>query len=214
MKRIGFLIAIFLVAAVPAFAAGFELEGWASWVNTNSSTAFNSSAPNQPFGISLHNKLGYGAGANIFWADNISTDFSIVEVRPSSRFVTTANGAVISGPNLRMTPITGILQFHFSPKGAFDPYVGAGAAYVLFDNIDGPGSIGVSKIHFKNDVGFVVNGGLQFGLSRGFALIADGKYGPPAFLDDRRLHCWRQHRVAIQDQSGDLLCRFGVPLLK
>jgi outer membrane protein len=179
MKRIIFFIAIVALAAAPAFAAGpFELEGWASWVNTNSSTAFNSSAPNQPFGISLHNKVGYGAGANIFWTDNFSTDFSLVEVRPSSRFVTTSNGTIVSGPSLRMTPITAIAQFHFSPKGAFDPYVGAGAAYVLFDNINGPGSIGVNKINFKNDVGLALNAGLQFGLTRGFALVADGKYVP------------------------------------
>ena len=178
MKRIIFLVAIVIQTAAPAFAAGFELEGWASWVNTNSSTAFNSSAPNQPFGISLHNKLGYGAGANVFWTDNFSTDFSLVEVRPSSRFVTTANGTIVSGPSLRMTPITAIAQFHFSPKGAFDPYVGAGAAYVLFDNINGPGSIGVNKINFKNDVGLALNAGLQFGLTRGFALVADGKYVP------------------------------------
>jgi outer membrane protein len=178
MKRIVFLIAIVVLAAAPAFASGFELEGWASWVNTNSSTAFNSAAPNQPFGISLHNKMGYGAGANIFWTNNISTDFSAVEVRPSSRFVTTANGAIVSGPSLRMTPLTALLQFHFSPKGTFDPYVGAGAAYVLFDNISGPGSLGVNKINFKNDVGLALNAGLQFGLTRGLALVADGKYVP------------------------------------
>ena len=179
MKRIGLLLAIFVVVAAPAFAAGpFELEGWASWVNTNSSTAFNSTSPNQPFGISLHNKMGYGAGANIFWSGNISTDFSAVEVRPSSRFVTTANGTIVSGPSLRMTPLTAILQFHFGPKASFDPYIGGGASYVLFDNISGPASLGVSNINFKKDVGFVANAGIQFGLSRSFAMVADGKYVP------------------------------------
>lgn len=143
MKRIALFSAVLLVVALPAFAASasFELTGWASWVNTNSSTAFNSSAPNQPFGISIHNKVGDGAGANIFWLRNISTDFSVVEVRPSSRFVNTESGT-IAGPNLRMTPITGIVQLHFSPAGFVDPYVGAGAAYVLFDNVSGPASLG------------------------------------------------------------------------
>jgi outer membrane protein W len=179
MRRIVSLITVLLFSAIPTFAAGrFELEGWASWVNTNSTTAFNSSAPNQPFGMSLHNKIGYGAGVNIFWTDSISTDFSVVEVRPSSRFVSTANGAVISGPNLRMTPITALLQFHFMPKGFIDPYVGGGAAYVLLDNISGPGSLGVSKIDFKKDVGLALNGGIQFGITPNFAIVADGKYVP------------------------------------
>jgi len=178
MKRIMILISILFAVALPTFAAGFELEGWASWVNTNSTTAFNSTAPNQPFGISLHNKVGYGVGANVFWTDNISTDFSVVEVRPSSRFVTTSSGAVVSGPNLRMTPITGVVQFHFIPKSLVHPYVGAGASYVLFDNINGPGNLGVSRIDFKKDWGLALNGGVQFGITPSFALIADGRYVP------------------------------------
>lgn len=179
MKRIALLSAVLLAAALPAFAASpsFELTGWASWVNANSSTAFNSSAPNQPFGISLHNKVGWGAGANIFWFHNISTAFSVIEVRPSSRFVNTATGTV-TGPNLRMTPITGIVQFHFAPAGFVDPYVGAGAAYVLFDNVAGPANLGVNHIHFRNDAGFVINAGAQFGLARNLAITVDGKYVP------------------------------------
>ena len=200
MKRSGFLFAIAVLAAAPAFAAGpFELEGWASWVNTNSTTAFNSSAPNQPFGISLHNKMGYGVGANIFWSDNVSTDFSAVEVRPSSRFVTTANGSIISGPSLRMTPLTAIIQFHFSPKGAFDPYVGGGASYVLFDNLSGPGSLGVSNINFKKDVGFVANAGIQFGLARNFAIVADGKYVP-----------LRASTTAVYTSGGQTVSKFKI----
>lgn len=199
MKRIGFLIAIAVVVAAPAFASGFELEGWASWVNTNSSTAFNSTAPNQPFGISLHNKVGYGAGANIFWSDNVSTDFSAVEVRPSSRFVTTANGAVVSGPNLRMTPLTAVIQFHFIPKGFIDPYLGGGASYVLFDNIDGPGNLGVSKINFKRDVGFVADGGVQLALGHSLTLIADGKYVP-----------LRASTTAVYTAGGQTVSKFKI----
>ena len=143
--------------------------------------------------------MGWGVGANIFWSDNVSTDFSAVEVRPSSRFVTTANGAIVSGPSLRMTPLTAIIQFHFSPKGAFDPYLGGGASYVLFDNISGPGSLGVDKINFKKDVGFVANGGVQFGLTRGFALVADAKYVP-----------LRASTTAVYTSGGQTVSKFKI----
>jgi outer membrane protein W len=199
MKRITLLFAIVVLAAAPAFAQGFQLEGWASWVNTNSNTAFNSTAPNQPFGVSLHNKMGWGVGADIFWGDNVSTDFSAVEVRPSSRFVTTANGAVVSGPSLRMTPLTAIIQFHFMPKQFVDPYLGGGASYVLFDNIDGPGSLGVSKINFKKDVGFVANGGVQFNLGHNWGLIADGKYVP-----------LRASTTAVYTAGGQTVAKFKI----
>jgi outer membrane protein W len=188
-----------LLVSAPAFAAGFQLEGWASWVNTNSSTAFNSNAPNQPFGISLHNKMGYGAGANIFWSDNFSTDFSAIEVRPSSRFVTTANGAIVSGPSLRMTPLTAVVQFHFIPKGFIDPYIGGGASYVLFDNLSGPGSLGVSQINFKKDVGFVANGGVQFALGHNLVIIADGKYVP-----------LRASTTAVYTAGGQTVSKFKI----
>jgi len=199
MKRSLFLFAIVVLAAAPAFAASFELEGWASWVNSNSSTSFNSNSPNQPFGVSLHNKNGWGVGANIFWSPNVSTDFSAVEIRPETRFVNTANGSTIAGPNLRMTPITGIIQFHFAPKGMFDPYVGGGVSYVVFDNVSGPGSIGVNKIDFKNDVGFAANAGIQFGLTRNFALIVDGKYVP-----------FHASATAVYNQGNTTVAKFKI----
>jgi outer membrane protein W len=199
MKRIAFLLAMAALATAPAFAQGFQLEGWASWVNTNSNTAFNSTAPNQPFGISLHNKVGYGLGADIFWSNSLSTDFSAVEVRPSSRFVTTANGAVVSGPSLRMTPLTAVIQFHFMPKQFVDPYLGGGASYVLFDNINGPGSLGVDKINFKHDVGFVANGGVQFNFGRNWGLVADGKYVP-----------LRASTTAVYTAGGQTVAKFKI----
>ena len=200
MKRFLFLFSIAILAAAPAFAAGpFQLEGWASWVNSNSSTSFNSSAPDQPFGVSLHNKNGYGLGANIFWSNNISTDFSAVEIRPDTRFVNTATGATVAGPNLRMTPITGVVQFHFVPNAFFDPYVGGGVSYVLFDNVSGPGSIGVNKIDFKHDFGYALNAGMQFGLTRNFALIVDGRYVP-----------FHSSATANYTQGGQTIAKFKI----
>jgi len=178
MKRLSLLAAAFLVAAPLAAAnRSFELTGWASWVDTNSSNTINSTSPNQPFDINFHGKLGYGVGANIFFGHNISTEFSVVEVRPKTTFVSTSGGTLVGG-NLRMIPITAVLQFHLIPSGFIDPYVGAGAAYVLFDNVNGPGSIGVSKVNFKDDVGLALNAGLGFAIARNIAITADGKYVP------------------------------------
>ena len=43
-----------------------------------------------------------------------------------------------------------------------DPYIGAGAAYVLFDNVNGRGNLNVNKINFKDDAGLALNGGIAF----------------------------------------------------
>jgi outer membrane protein W len=178
MKRLS-LFAVALLVAAPLAAAdrSFELTGWASWVDTNSTNTFNSTSSNQPFNLNFHGKLGYGAGANIFFGHNISTEFSVVQVRPKTTFVSTSGGTLVGG-NLRMTPITAIMQFHFAPSGFIDPYIGAGAAYVLFDNVNGPGSIGVSNINFKDDVGLALNAGVGFVIAGNLAITADGKYVP------------------------------------
>jgi outer membrane protein len=177
MKRIGFLFSALLIVAAPAMARSFDLTGWVSWVDPNSSGTFNSTSPNQPFNVNFNGKIGYGVGANIFWGSNISTEFSGIEVRPKTNFVPTAGGTV-SGPNLRMTPLTAVLQFHFAPNGTIDPYIGAGAAYVLFDNVNGPGSLGVSKINFKDDAGLALNAGLGIALGHNIGITIDGKYVP------------------------------------
>ena len=77
-----------------------------------------------------------------------------------------------------MIPITGILQFHLAPNGFIDPYIGGGAAYVLFDDIEDIGLDDLDRIDFKDDVGFVVNAGVGIRLGNRFGIVLDGKYVP------------------------------------
>ncbi len=182
--RLAATAAILILAAYPTLAADrtFDLTGMVSWVDPNSSGTFNATNPNQPFDISFNSKMGYGIAANIFWGDHISTEFAASEVRPDAQF--RSHAAAPTSGNLgtvKMIPITGVLQFHFAPNATVDPYIGAGAAYVLFDNlsnINDVGNLGVRNINFKNDAGLVLNAGIGFALSKNLALVADGKYVP------------------------------------
>lgn len=172
---------VVVMAAVPMMAAdrSFDLTGWAAYVDTNSSGTFNSSNPNQPFDVNFNGKLGYGAAANIFFADHVSAEFSAVQVKQDSVTRSRAvGGGAYTTSGLRMTPLTGVLQWHFAPAGFVDPYIGAGAAYVLFDNVNGYGNLGVNKINFKDDVGLALNGGVGIRLMKNLALTLDGKYVP------------------------------------
>ncbi len=181
MKWSCIALALVFVIAVPAFAGdrSFDLTGWAAWVDTNSNGTFNSATPNQPFDVSFNGKLGYGAGANIFFGNNLSAALDIVQVKPDARIRSRAvGGGSFATGGTRITPMTGILQFHFAPNGVIDPYIGAGAAYVLFDNVKGRGNLNVSEINFKDDAGLALNAGLGFRITRMLALTADGKYVP------------------------------------
>jgi outer membrane protein W len=180
MKRL-FLVFLVILLATPAFAADrfFDLTGWATWVKPQSSNTFNSSTPNQPFDINFDGKLGYGAGVNVFLGDTWSIALDASEVKPDAKYG--FPGATLNQGRIKMIPITGVLQWHLIPKGVIDPYVGAGAAYIIFDNlqsVNDVGHVGVSQINFKDDAGLVVNGGIGFNFSPRIGITGDVKYVP------------------------------------
>jgi outer membrane protein W len=181
MKWIRIALVVSCITAVPMFAADrhFDLTGWAAWVDPNSKDTFHSNEPNQAFNVKFNGKLGYGIGANIFFGNHISAAFDIVQVRPGAAVRSRAvGGASFASNGTRMTPLTGVLQWHFAPGGVIDPYVGAGVAYVLFDKTNVFGSPTLSGINVKDDAGLALNAGLSFRITRMLALTADGKYVP------------------------------------
>jgi outer membrane protein len=73
----------------------------------------------------------------------------------------------------RFGPIMGVLQYHFTNFGAFQPYFGAGAAYVvMFANIaDGI----LSNFNIDQSFAFVVQGGFDYMLTQNWGVFVDGK---------------------------------------
>ncbi|GAC1428721.1 MAG: hypothetical protein NVSMB68_00800 [Thermoanaerobaculia bacterium] len=180
MKRIALVFCILLINA-PVFAAEryFDLTGWATWVKPQSDNTFNSTTPNRPFNINFRGKLGYGAGVNVFFGRSVSFAIDASEVRPDARFGFA--GATLNQGDIKMIPITGVLQYHFAPKGFVDPYIGAGGAYVIFDNLrnfSDAGRVGVRQINFKDDVGLALNAGAGFNFSPHVGITGDVKYVP------------------------------------
>ncbi|MGH6839601.1 MAG: OmpW/AlkL family protein [Methylocella sp.] len=79
----------------------------------------------------------------------------------------------------RFGPLMGLVQYHFTNFGAFQPYIGAGAAYVvMFSNI----SDGIlSDFNIDDSFCFVVQGGFDYML---------GDFGLPhwgVFVDGKKL---------------------------
>lgn len=176
MKRFA-LTALFLFAATSTYAA-VDLTGWATWIDPQSTNTFNSSNPNQPFGISFTGKLGWGAGVNI-GLGGLSVAVDAVEASPTASYG--FPGATLNDANLKMIPITGVLQWHILGRGFVDPYIGAGAAYVIFQDIHNTndfGHVGVSHIDFKNDAGLALNGGVAINFSKHVGITGDVKYVP------------------------------------
>jgi outer membrane protein len=168
-------LALSLVApAVFAQSRSFDLTANAVWVDPTSQGSFKDLA--DPADIEFDPAIGYGVAANVFFTDRVSAEFAVSRVKPES----TVRRRAVSGTSgdLDMMPLTAVLQYHFAPNGFIDPYVGAGAAYVLFDDVKSDGLNGIEKINFKDDAGLAVNAGLGVRLSPRLGLNLDAKYIP------------------------------------
>jgi outer membrane protein W len=89
-----------------------------------------------------------------------------------SDFITTANLG-----RAKIYPVSAILQWHLSGHGTIRPYLGAGIAHVILQNINHSVS-SFSGIHFKDPTGLVVDGGLEFNLGKRWRIFGDARYIP------------------------------------
>jgi outer membrane protein W len=168
------LLALALVLPASAQNRFFDLGLNAVWVDPSNNGSFEDLA--DPTTIDFDPSVGYGASANVFFSDRFSVEFAISRVNTA----TTIRRRAVSNPggDLEMMPITGVVQWHFAPHAFIDPYIGAGAAYVLFDDVHDNGLNGIQRINFKDDAGLAVNAGLGIRLGNRFGINVDGKYVP------------------------------------
>jgi outer membrane protein W len=184
MKTVKFAFVVtLLLVALPAAAQdrSVDVTGWVTWTDISGNNTITGS-PGNDLDFDFDSVQGFGAAINVFWSNRISTEFAFSILEPDLTFAP-ENPAipVFAGGSLDMMPITLTLQYHFNPNGRFDPYIGAGVAYVLFDDVDGGrnlGDVNLSSIDVDDDYGFVLNAGVSIDLTRSLALNLDAKYVP------------------------------------
>lgn len=183
MKQVLVLSSLLMLMVTPAFAQSRSLDitGWITFVDPSGDNDFEDASDFEDLEARFDSEQGYGLAINTFWSDRISTEFAASVVEPDVTLRATDPSVPFEDVgSLEMIPLTATLQFHFNPEGRLDPYIGAGVAYVLFDEIEGTrfGDIGFDSIDLDDDFGFVVNGGLSFDITPNFAINLDAKYVP------------------------------------
>ncbi|HYO75310.1 MAG TPA: OmpW family outer membrane protein [Thermoanaerobaculia bacterium] len=165
-----------LSLSIPAFAQrAFDLTGNVVWVDPTGGGSFEDLS--DPADIDFDATAGYGIAANVFFGDRISAEFAISRVKPETRVRRRVVGATTTA-DFEMIPMTAVLQFHFAPNAFIDPYIGGGAAYVLFDDVDNNGLGNLDRIDLEDDIGFAVNAGVGIKLGGRLGLVLDAKYVP------------------------------------
>jgi outer membrane protein len=170
------VLALFFVA--PVFAQNnraFDITANVVWLDPTNEGSIEDL--DDPADIEFDGNLGYGISANIFFGNHLSAEFAIAKVDADTN-ITRRRAVGATGGNLDIMPLTAVLQWHFAPNGLIDPYIGAGAAYVLFDDFDANGVSGVDSIDFKDDAGLAINAGVGIRLGNRFGIVGDVKYVP------------------------------------
>ncbi|MEG3175786.1 OmpW family protein [Sphingomonas sp. RB3P16] len=77
-------------------------------------------------------------------------------------------------------PPTLTLQYHFLPHAKIRPYVGAGVNYTIFYSTKASGAlntaIGATDVHLKNSLGYALQAGLDFDITKKVFANLDVKY--------------------------------------
>jgi outer membrane protein W len=169
-------LSIAMMFGVTGYAADIDLTGWASWVDPMGDVESDPS-------IDFDSELGFGVGLNVYWSAKFSTEFAVHSVEPDV-IVTRTNdfgGVVRNTLGINAISFTALLQYHFRPDQRWSPYLGAGAAYALFDQVDDPGDLDeldLREIDLGEDYGFAVNGGVNWRFAERWGLNLDAKYIP------------------------------------
>lgn len=127
--------------------------------------------------VDLTDAAGFEAGVDLFWTPRISTEFSVASVRHELEASAFGEHADL-GPT-HVTPFTAVLELHTNPQGKFDVHLGAGGAYVTFDEVADTAELtllGVRSIEFHDKLVPAADAGACFRLGPRWAVTADAKW--------------------------------------
>ena len=169
----------FITLALPA-QAQIDIAVWGSMLETQGDNVFEDPLdPDFDAELSFDSNIGFGASANIFWTERVSTEIAAYAVDADTTLSFPGGPDFDLGP-LELTPITGTLQFHFAPRSTISPYLGVGVAHVLSNEFssDDLDLLEIGEIDVDDETTWLANAGLSFSITPSFGIILDAKYFP------------------------------------
>ena len=125
--------------------------------------------------------MGYGVSYNRYWTPNLSTEFAVQNLGGDLEATVTdgTTRITVDAGEINLMAYSGTVQWHFARGGRFAPYVGGGVAYMTGD-IDIPSDPDdpdfVENIDLDNETTWLVNAGVNIGITDSIALAGDVKY--------------------------------------
>ena len=168
------LLVVFAAAPLAAQDRAVDLTIWGTSADVQGSNRFSDT-----FDTDFESGDGFGLSANIFMTKHFSTEIAAFAVS-SDASLAIPDVAPLSLGSVDMTPVMAGVQFHILGQSRFDPYIGAGAAYVMADDLESNDLdvVGVGAVDLENELTYYLNAGVGFHFTPWFALVADGRYIP------------------------------------
>lgn len=176
MKKIVAVLLILAAAPLLAQDRDMTIAAWVSQVDMQGENEFPNGFGN--FETEFDDGTAIGLSVNRFFTPMISVEASVFSIRSEASLLIQNTDLPISLGKVNLTPITIGAQLHLAGRSRFDPYVGAGGAYVLAGDLHSPdletGARG--RLELDDKLTWYANAGIGVGIVRGLALVADGRY--------------------------------------
>jgi outer membrane protein len=105
------------------------------------------------------------------------TNIAVELIAATTRHRIKANGTALGDVDVgkvMLLPPTVTVQYHFWPRQAFSPYIGAGVNYTAFFNVSVPGTT-VTNVKYDDSVGIAFQAGFDYNISGNWLLNFDFK---------------------------------------
>jgi outer membrane protein W len=159
MMRVAFTLAVLL--AMPLYAADLELGIRHLSMSPRGDGSFDGSE------LEIVSSRGFGATAEVFWTPRISTQLAATFVNPAtflqpfSPFPTLVPVPDVDLGTFGIDTYSLTARYHLAPDARFSPFAGAGAALVVFGDLEDRFGDDI-EMTFDRETAVMVEGGLRY----------------------------------------------------
>ncbi|WP_169568223.1 OmpW/AlkL family protein [Sneathiella limimaris] len=110
-----------------------------------------------------------------FFTENIAAELILATANHNVKVKDTSLSRDVDLGDVWLLPPTLTLQYHFMPKSAFSPYIGAGLNYTFFYGEDKGGDPAVTSVKYEDSLGYALQAGFDYQLDNNWSLNFDVK---------------------------------------
>jgi outer membrane protein W len=175
MNKMKWLLVVVLLAALPLFGQerNVRISVFASQVSMDGADL------DDGFETEFEDGQGFGLAAAMPFNRFLGVEAAIFSLRNESRLLLEGEAPFELG-RADLVPITVGVQAHLAGGSRIDPYIGAGAAYVMASDLysEDLDVVGIGRIDVDNEFTYYLNAGIGFDFTDRFGIAIDGRYIP------------------------------------